>query len=107
MKVGSGDAQPITLLTYSITDESATKIKNMEKSSLNIYPNPSSGKINIEGLNNDKFVSVYNLFGQIELQFAYDSQKSVNSYSVANLQDGIYFLKTENSTVKFVKIADN
>jgi hypothetical protein len=107
MKVGSGDAQPITLLTYSITDESATKIKNMEKSSLNIYPNPSSGKINIKGLNNDKFVSVYNLFGQIELQFAYDSQKSVNSYSVANLQDGIYFLKTENSTVKFVKIADN
>jgi hypothetical protein len=107
MKVGSGDAQPVTLLTFSITDEDATKIKTQKNSSLKIYPNPTTGRINIEGLKNGNFISVYNLMGQIEVQFAQDSQKLVNSFNVSNLQDGIYFIKTENSTVKFVKRADS
>ncbi len=103
MKTGSGDAQPVTLLTYSITGESATQVRSERDAQIKIYPNPATDRINIEGLQNECIVTVFNLHGQKVLQFRGDTQNPVCSFNVSDLKDGIYFLQAGDTVGKFVK----
>jgi len=58
----------------------------------NIYPNPAKTKIHITGLNSSYDATIFDIAGkkQIELK-----QSRTNVISIANLKQGLYFIKIE------------
>jgi hypothetical protein len=75
-----------------------TNIKNLqEKEIIRVYPNPCKDKLYIDGYNNHKY-DIYNLSGQIMISGIYKDEISVKS-----LNKGLYFLKINDKTVKFLK----
>ncbi len=59
--------------------------------SLKIYPNPTSGFLNIKGLNNKLAVSIYDLTGKIVMQKTVVNEK----LDISELKSGIYLLKAQ------------
>ena len=77
---------------------SSTSITNSTINKLNIYPNPTSGVLNIEGLYS--LVEIFDIFGKLVLSSEY-----TNSIDVSSLANGIYNLNIVNETgVKNMKI---
>jgi hypothetical protein len=74
------------------------------KDQLNIYPNPASDWIHIDGLKDEMEISILNLQGQIIDQFT--SNSISNKFHIVNLSSGIYFLQwsddKELKTKKFI-----
>ena len=71
------------------------EVENSDEKLLNIYPNPSSGNINIE-LNNSSsntHIRIYNVLGHIVFSKETANQ---NSYKISNLKSGIYFVHVHN-----------
>ena len=66
-----------------------------------VYPNPTSGVININGLNKYN-LKVYNNIGQILLQ-----ANNTNAIDVSSLPNGVYLVRVSNgvksSTKSFIK----
>ncbi|MCX6229925.1 MAG: T9SS type A sorting domain-containing protein [Bacteroidetes bacterium] len=74
-------------------------IKNDLK--INIYPNPATEYVIIEGIGNNKTVySIFNLVGQIVKSGRIESNSS--KISVNDLKSGIYFVKLQSGTEAFV-----
>jgi len=86
-------------------EEGATAIENVEIPSITIYPNPVQDELKIEnGELKIKNVQIFDLSGKIILH----SQLSIlHSISVANMPQGIYFIRIETDrgivTKKFIK----
>lgn len=107
MKTGSGKAQPITLLTYLLKDETTgNRINIKESGKLKLYPNPLTNLGEIEGLQSFDLISVFNIHGQKVKQFNVDSEKGTSAFDFSDLNDGMYFLKTKTDVIKFIKSAD-
>ena len=69
--------------------------------SLNLYPSPSSDFIQVSGLTATENYSIYNVLGNEVDSGAIFANKKIE---VANLANGIYFLKLEKgNTIKFIK----
>ncbi len=64
---------------------------------LGVWPNPSTGVFQINGLGTNQTYQIANTTGQIILT----SQS--NSIDLSNFENGIYFLNTEKSSVKLIK----
>ena len=82
---------------------SATGIQNIEAlKSLNVYPNPFTTSINIEGKLENEYYELLNLTGQIIWK-----GKQINTQNFSSLSDGLYFLKIYNGnasqTTKLIK----
>lgn len=86
----------ITGCTPSGINELSTEIK------LNIFPNPSSGIIHISGTKEEELAIYDNLGKRIQIV----ELKSENNFKteIRSLNEGIYFLKGENYTKKFLII---
>jgi hypothetical protein len=69
-----------------------------------VYPNPTSGTLNLESNEDHSQVSIFNNLGQLVKQF----EKVSNSLDVSELESGIYFIQIRNSegigTKKFSKL---
>jgi hypothetical protein len=69
--------------------------------SFSIYPNPSSNKIKIEGIDNFKIVQVFNVSGQLIML------QDSDHIDISSLSKGVYFIKVSDginsSTKKFIK----
>lgn len=73
---------------------------NILANKLNLYPNPTTEYLKIEGLlKNDSEYQIFNLFGQL-IQKGKIENKIIN---LNNIQNGIYFLKADGIKMKFVK----
>ncbi len=80
--------------------ESISSINNntVTEYTLNVYPNPcSNGTLNIEGSNGQ--ATIINVLGKV-VKTIYPEQDKVN---VSELPNGIYFVKTKDSIVRFIK----
>ncbi|MFM2393120.1 MAG: Secretion system C-terminal sorting domain, partial [Bacteroidota bacterium] len=77
----------LTCETTSIIDDESISIK--------IYPNPSTGSINISSNSELKEgdISVYNMQGQ-KVYFIYKKQ-DVENYNIEGLPEGLFFIKIE------------
>jgi hypothetical protein len=64
---------------------------------LGVWPNPSTGVFQINGLGTNQTYQIANTTGQIIL-----TSRS-NSIDLSNFESGIYFLNTEKSSVKLIK----
>jgi hypothetical protein len=71
---------------------------------IDIYPNPASDWLSIDGLTGDTDCIVLNLQGQIVGQFT--SNSTSNKFHIGNLSSGVYFLQWSDEkgfqTKKFV-----
>ena len=84
------------------TDNSMTKLKEKERKSVSIYPAVVKNELNISGLITSQQVRIYSLTG-IQVATAFLRAEHLQSISVEHLADGIYFLRTKEETLKFVK----
>ncbi|QOD61777.1 T9SS type A sorting domain-containing protein [Polaribacter haliotis] len=78
------------------------KIKNPYIEELNIFPNPTNGKISIKGINKSltSQVKIYDVKGSL----VFTKKISYNNIlDVSRLNNGFYFLKYENSEKKVTK----
>ncbi len=84
---------------------STTSIKkNVDESYLIVFPNPSSSEITIKTNNKSEKINynIMNLFGQI-VQSGYLTDGNVK-VSIANLSDGMYFIRTLGKKSQVIKI---
>ncbi len=101
--------QPIELnpLPYSCTlDTSNFSIPNNtnDESTISVFPNPSSSKINIffsAKSNKDNEVIIYNSMGQRILQ-KYTVENNIE-IDISDLASGLYIIKNENHIIRFLK----
>ncbi len=69
---------------------------------INVFPNPVDEIIYVEATNNINQISITNLIGQLVYSRSYNSQTV--QINVANLPNGIYFLKINGNVVRrFIK----
>ncbi len=87
-------------------NEVITGVPEISESMVNIYPNPCTNIINIEGLNEGaSHIIIHSVTGQIVLNTDYNG---IDALNVDHLKTGIYFLTIENKegvkqTIKVVK----
>jgi hypothetical protein len=69
----------------------------MDENSLNFYPNPSKGILNIEIKNNpskNNSMFIYDITGKIVKQLSFEnSSTSLENINLKDLNPGVYFLK--------------
>lgn len=75
--------------------------------SLNVFPNPSTGIVNVESTYGISNICVYNNFGQIVENKNYKGQNIIEM-DLQSLPNGVYIMKiTDNTEVTFKKIVLN
>lgn len=90
---------------YSSTAKrSVSSLDKVEAKDLQIYPNPvSNQEIFVKGeTQNIKKAEIYNLQGKVMQTINQPFKSSRNSLKIKNLEQGIYILKLDNTTLKFV-----
>ncbi len=88
--------RPYIGLHINCTDCRVTdKIGNVEKSSINVYPNPATSTLSVELVNNTKAnVQLFNLVGQVVMSEQINGQDIV-TLNVNNLKAGVYMLRVD------------
>lgn len=83
--------------------QSVMNTENMQSNELKVYPNPiSNQEILIKGeTENIQKAEIYNLQGKV-MQTVYQPFKNGKSIRTGNLQQGIYILKLDESSLKFI-----
>jgi isopentenyl phosphate kinase len=91
-----------SVLTYAIVfTVDNTGIYNVGNTKLNIYPVPAIDEITISGLASMNRLEIIDVTGNVirKIEITGDIVK----LNISNLQKGMYFLKTESQTLKFIK----
>ena len=88
------------LLLVPQTDGTGIEKLKVE-SSIFVFPNPVKEYLTVNGVKKDAIINVYDLTGRL-LQTVYAQENSTN-INVSSLQQGTYFLRAGEQTVKFVK----
>lgn len=96
--VFDGDANTL----YWVKSDLTGGLSNGDLKDLSVYPNPSTGEINLtfSTLNNEENVDIYNLTGQLVKSIQLSCSNSTTSYTI-NTKDliaGSYLLKIGGST---------
>lgn len=86
------DLKQVSLSTNKIEDESSLKVS--------VYPNPTTGILNIELKDDLEKVDIYDINGKLVLN------RTINQFNIETLSTGVYFLKISSKTNKiyFYKI---
>jgi len=97
--INLGDGEEVDEINYTITNEMiipTVGIGTFSLSSIQIYPNPTTGELRIEnGELKIENVEIYNIVGQKQ-QIIFNSQLSIlNSIDISHLQAGIYFIRIQ------------
>jgi len=82
-------------------DEMVFGITKIEKSKLNVYPNPANSKLYIELDNlqsNYKMLEIVNVTGEVCLKTEVDPSKELLELNIENLCKGVYIIKMSNDT---------
>ena len=87
--------------------EQVTSNQLKDQSLIEIFPNPSAGKISIQGLNkigsSDVYIEISNLSGKIIEQLNVKSPGNIINIDLSSYSKGIYFIKVYTSTYNFSK----
>ncbi len=75
------------------------KRTNTEGSKIKVYPNPATTILTLENAES-KDIQIVNILGQTVISITNNQQTTLN---IATLQTGIYFIKTANEVIRFVK----
>ena len=78
----------------------AASTNNVALNSFNLYPNPCKDVLNIQTDKEISTFAIYTVSGQLILK---EENKNMNAVNVSNLNKGLYFVKVNNSFIKFIK----
>jgi hypothetical protein len=79
------------LLTLKIKDNEASVVKKFAAGSIKMYPNPSSGLVNIQSAENMKSVKVYTMGGQLVREVNMNNMMKANAVTLdLNVVAGLY-----------------
>ena len=86
-----------------LNSEILTSNNTIGKSEVNIFPNPTNGKLNIE-ISKKSILTLFNIYG-LNLS-NYKIEEGNNIFDLNGLNSGLYFLKIENTNTlyKIIKI---
>ena len=107
---GNGNAGILTVenlksgdYALGVWDEVHASLKeNSSELNINIYPNPTEDKINIELKNETKGnVVITNQLGQVVKEMNIDGKEL--TIDIEDLTSGIYFINVSNQRMKFLK----
>jgi hypothetical protein len=78
-------------------------IENQSKTTFKISPNPSNDQLFVEGVSNEEPVEVkiYSIHGEL---LKIELLNKNNSIDIKLLDQGIYFIKIDNSIQRFIKL---
>jgi len=69
---------------------------------MSIYPNPAWQEINLENIpEGTSMIFIYRMDGKLAMQLP--AGTSAEPISISNLESGLYLLRANNQTVKFIK----
>lgn len=97
--VGYAGGQNGTVLRYTGTPNGI--IENKNQNLLSIYPNPTTGSINITNAIPGAKIKLLNLTGQIIME--QNVEYSLVKMNLENIANGIYFVEMENAGLKSVQ----
>ncbi|MCC6182956.1 MAG: T9SS type A sorting domain-containing protein, partial [Bacteroidia bacterium] len=84
-------------LPYTFNNTNVISVSEIDKinSKINLYPNPSSGTINIESeIENQNELSIFNITGQCIIKLDFNTKTSID---VNDLPNGVYTLQLKNN----------
>lgn len=86
-------------VTNFFIDSDPVSVANVEKTSVNVYPNPASNYINVNASSNISNVEIYTISGQKVGDFTANGTQTV--ISTSNLSNGMYLMRinTENGVI--------
>jgi hypothetical protein len=76
-----------------ITISSIVKVSEINKTNLNIYPNPTTGLVNIENAEGAT-IELINVLGQSVMKI--ENAKSVETIDLSAFESGTYIVKVQN-----------
>lgn len=92
LKVTSADGKIVN--TYALNLD-LTSVPEIESGMVSVYPNPTSGKVNLSGIEAGHRVRVFNSMGAPVSEFI--SRNSIETISLDNQASGIYFIVVSNN----------
>jgi agarase len=78
-----------------------TNVATVVESNVAVYPNPANDVLNIQLGENQSDMVIYNSVGQVVRR--YDNVSGDMQINIADLNAGIYFVKTNNGVTKMIK----
>ncbi len=77
----------------------STSVGETKESEVEVYPNPASDILNIEGVDDGEIVQIYSVTGTLVKRVAL----SGGIVSVTDLSQGVYFVSVNGTTMKIIK----
>lgn len=81
-------------------DTGILAVDSSVKSIFSVYPNPVKDDLSVSGISKNTAFEIYSMDGKLVKTGTYSPNQSIN---VNSLTKGIYFIKIEEKTVKFIK----
>ena len=83
-----------------LVDQSLVGVSEEYKDAFTVSPNPANASIQINGLDADSEVYIYNMLGERVMTVRVGDKQEID---ISELSDGLYFLRCGNKTARFVK----
>ncbi|MCF8381594.1 MAG: DUF5017 domain-containing protein [Bacteroidales bacterium] len=91
-----------TTATYTIVfTVDNTGVNNSATSRLSLYPVPATDVLYIKGMNDIRNIEIVNIVGNVVKRFNVESETM--SISISDLSSGVYFIRANESTYRFIK----
>ncbi len=94
---------PIVTNNALTSIESTLGVNEESLTSFEMYPNPVNNKLFINGLENIKSVTIYDISGRLINQVSYLGNHNAVEVSTNKLTQGTYFVKVKTNAGEFVK----
>lgn len=86
----------------TVTQDVTTGVSDIEKSTINLYPNPVTNNLYVNNLSNNTKIYIFNLNGM--LMTSKVSESAMEKIDVSSFPKGVYTIRiSDNMTVKFSK----
>jgi len=92
----SGD---IGYSSLSVNGSDLLSLEDLSSTVINIHPNPATGTIFVDGVQNIKSIKVYSILGSLEKEVF-----NTNQVDISELSSGIHLIKVNNGTITTKKI---
>ena len=77
--------------------DASLSTNDLNKNELKIYPNPTTGKIQIKNLPLNSSLTISNIFGAVVRKIK--SEKSIETIDISDLKNGVYFISNDDINI--------
>lgn len=96
---GFNNQECVNLYKYFTENTSINNV--VSKNKILVYPNPAENSLTVSNIEKKSSISIINIYGQT-IKNIYSITENIN-IDITDLNNGIYFVKYGNETIKFIK----